>query len=330
MPDYNFMQQTPLYPAGQWGTSSFRGGAPGYDPYAMASGVSGMTIPYGGNPYAMAASAPPTFMPNMGAPPAYNPGPVNYSAPSANQGMYQQLMDYFRDRGFFSVDNWLNEAWRANIGKSASENFLFPMLQYLQNQNQWRSEFAESVRRENEAANWQRYTDTFGMGLSEAQQKLNEWAAGTAAEQWTKEHGFAVDKFAKEFGLTEEQARHAMGLATRGQEFTESSWGKEFGLKERQQQAAEEQWGKEFGLAERKQTAEEKKWAEEHGFEKTKWGEQLGFEKEKWGGQLGLEQSRLAQEKELAEKQRASQELQSRYSAFGRAQAPKVQWTRSW
>lgn len=278
MPDYNFMQQMPQYPAGYGNQGS---------------------LVYGGNPYGSVGV--PTFNPNMPAMPTYTPAVPHNLSPPANANLYDQLMQLGLTGGFLDPKNWMSDDWRGHVGKSLSENYLFPMLQYLQNQHQWLAEFNESQRREDAAQQWQRYTDTYGMELSKAQQQLNEWTAATAAEQWTKQHGFDVERFAKEFGLTEEQARHTMALESRKQE------------------AQEQQWGQQFGLETRKQTAAEEQWAQEH-----------GFEKEKWGQQYGLETSRLAQEKELAEKRLASEELQSRYAAFGRAQAPKVQWSRSW
>ena len=47
-------------------------------------------------------------------------------------------------------------------------------------------------------------------------------------------------------------------------------------------------------------------------------------------GNLALGQNRLTQEGAVAREQMRSNELQNRYSVFGRAQAPSQQWSRSW
>ena len=430
MPDYNFMQQMPQYPNGQWGTSAYRnpatygssytnafaGSVPnagmadpfGYAPSATdteiyaklrefltspdyfnpgngagsnwrsnvgtsyggggtvsaagggggtvsaAGGVKGIgglpggqTIVYDPNtgaypaPPGSVTPPPSTYIPDIGNAPTYTPGPSGYTPSSTDTEMYARLMEFLTNQGYFNPDNWMDPNWRPNVGKSASENVILPLLQFLQNKAQFEKEHAESIRREDAAAAWQRHTDTVGMKLAEAAQRLNEWAATVSAEQWEKQFAFEADKFAQEFGLTKEQAYHAMGLATQKQEFEERAWGEQFGFEK-------EKWGQQYGLETRKQVVGEQQWAQEHGFEREKWGQQYGletrkqtaaeeqwakehgFEKEKWGQQYGLETSRLAQEKELTERRLASEELQSRYAAFGRAQAPKVQWSRSW
>jgi hypothetical protein len=231
MPDYNFMQQTPQYPSRQWGVGYW--GATAMQPAASRTpqyNPNANPLYNTGNLFA--ANGAPNFDPQLPPAPTYTPGVPHNLSPPANADLYDQLMRLMLTGGFLDTKNWMSDDWRGNVGKSLSENVLFPMLQYLQNQHQWLSEFNESVRREDEAAEWQRYADTFGMELSKAQQALNEWSAEEAAKQWQKQHAF-----------------------------------------------------------------EKKRWAEEQ---------------------------------QVAAAQRASEELQSRYAAFGRAQAPQVQWTRTW
>lgn len=81
------------------------------------------------------------------------------------------------------------------------ENSL-PVSQFLQNANQYQSDFDEAQRRWNLEQGWNQSTDQFNMGLAGRQQMSAEEQARLAAEQWNQQFGWTqqTDQWGRELG----------------------------------------------------------------------------------------------------------------------------------
>lgn len=131
--------------------------------------------------------------------------------------------------------------------------------------------------------------------------------------------------------------RDQLGMNWQQQKWSQGMSAKEFAEKLRLAQVAEQQWrqtfarqgtqfNKTFGL---QQTQANRDWR----MQNMKYGLENRTANRNWKEtvwQRGLSNRKLEQEKQLTQEGYRSNELQSRYQAFGRAQAPGQSWAKNW
>jgi hypothetical protein len=109
-----------------------------------------------------------------------------------------------------------------------------PYQQFLQNNQQYTTDFNEAQRRWDSQNGWQQQMDQYNMGLTGRQQTFAEWQAGEAANQWGAQFGWqqqndlfsqglaqqqqAIDQAYNEGRLSNEQRQIALGELTQQQQ----------------------------------------------------------------------------------------------------------------
>lgn len=189
-----------------------------------------------GNQYTSAWSQPQTRT-AQSQPQTYTPStmtPWNQPTPTAPQSTPGQQA---------TTQTWATpQAWtpaQFNTQALRDQNTAYmqatlPYQQFLQNNQQYTTDFNEAQRRWDSQNGWQQQMDTYNMGLTGRQQTFNEWQAQEAANQWGAQFGWqqqndmfsqglaqqqqAIDQAYNEGRLSNEQRQIALGELTQQQQ----------------------------------------------------------------------------------------------------------------
>ncbi len=157
---------------------------------------------------------------------------------------------------------------------------------------------------------WQGMTPEQLQGTVAMYQQALPWTQmAQNAQQWGQEFGENQKRFWEaQWPWQQKTDQFAMDLAQQQQDFTESSWGKEF------------EWGQE-------------KFGQELGWEKEKFGQGLGWEKERFGQEFGLktrEQEALESwrdtQAQLQREQMQTEQENAALAAWGRKFRPNTRY----
>lgn len=225
-------------------------------------------------------------------------GPSGPSGQTGQQTAYQIPGTQAQGGSYFgwSPPAWMSDNSQANVGSDAYlkaiQNYVqnLPYYQLQQNAYQYGMDFNEAQRRWDQQFGWTQQNDQFNQNLANQQQQMAQWVAQQQQNNW-----------GQQFGLDSEMARGNLGVSQAEQQ--SQDW-------YRRQQAT---------LADMTQ------------YQLDQWrNKQLALDDLT---QYQLDQyrkSQLAQEGALTRENYQNQQAIARMNAFGRTQAPRARWVRSW
>jgi hypothetical protein len=190
---------------------------------------------------------------------------------------------------------------------------MLPYQQYMQNAQQYGTDFNEAQRRWNEQFNWTQQGDRFNQDLSTRQQQMAEWQAQEAARQW-----------GNQFGWQQQNDLFSQDLANRQHVLSQQQLSVEQAYREGQ--ISNEQ--RQLALAELSQQQDE-------AWRRYQLGEQMGFSREELAAtqQYRAQQDALARWQQQQQMAMQTQSLEAQrqnaiLQATGRNQAPNTRWMR--
>lgn len=151
-------------------------------------------------------------------------------------------------------------------------------------------------------------------------------------------------QYGMDFGEMQRRFNLQQGWQMENDQFGQQLAGRQLGLSEWQAQEAANQFGQQFGFERERNAQQFGLQNQQFGFQREQAGVQnmqqdrsFGLQSELGRGDMALKQKSLASENEwrktqadLNREQQAGQLMQSRYAAFGRAQAPAARMSGNW
>lgn len=285
----------------------------------------------------------------------WNPGPSAPSATTGQQTAYQIAGSQATGggtQGFtWEVPQWMrgltSEQWASPTIQQAVANYMagsLPFSQLQQNSYQYTNDFNEAQRRWDQQFAWTQQGDQFNQNLSNQQQQMAQWVAQQQQNNWQQQFGLdsqvARDTLYNNArtaewnynlgvgGLEVDRARNVIdqaykqGLITNEQYANESQRLYQTGqLANQRADLASQDWYNRAqialgGRAEDRQLGVANR--------------QLALADLTQAQLEAYRRAQLAQEGALAREGYQNQQAIARMNAFGRTQAPRARWVRSW
>lgn len=219
-----------------------------------------------------------------------------------------------------NMQNWRDKSYQDAM--MTQLNYYLPQNQLAQNAYQYGADLGQRQTEFNSTFGQQQKNDAFGQQLANKQFGLSDWAAKEQANQFGKQLGFEQLQNTQQYGLQRDQFGQAKlqnqqqyGLQ-QGQAALNSELGRGNLAVSKGELALSGELGRgNLGVAQGNL-----------GLQRELGTGELALKK----GQQGLDENWRKTQADLTRSDQANQLTQSRYAAFGRAQAPQSKMMRNW